>query len=148
VVALCKLSTLRSSDWWLLAYTSALLVVSRRLLAADRYTIRQVTRWLRRTSRYVPPRRSRPPLSRLAWAIDASTAHLPGEWNCLPRALVAHTLCERWDYDATMQIGVAQSDEDDIDAHAWVEHDGAIVVGEIPDLERYSLLPLSGGIDP
>jgi hypothetical protein len=42
---------------------------------------------------------------------------------------------------AALRIGVARSEEGRFQAHAWVESQGRIVVGKLPDLRRYAVLP-------
>ena len=54
----------------------------------------------------------------------------------LARRGVASDLC----------IGVAKNELGHIQAHAWVEVDGQVVVGGLPDLSRFQRLPsLSDG---
>jgi len=73
---------------------------------------------------------------RIIWAVEAASRRLPGATTCLPRAFVAHALLAREGYAARLRIGVALSPEEGFSAHAWVECDGAPVIGG-RDLGRY-----------
>lgn len=79
-----------------------------------------------------------PALSQLAWAVNASTRVIPRS-TCLVRALAARRLLARHGYASTLRIGVARAPES-IDAHAWLECNGAILIGA-PVPGRYTLLP-------
>ena len=71
----------------------------------------------------------RPPASRIVWAIDVTTKRIPPVHSCLPRALAARFLLVRWGYPADLLIGVAKKDGK-LEAHAWVETLGKVVIGE------------------
>ena len=70
------------------------------------------------------------PRERIPWAIERSTSILPGTYTCLVRALAAEVLLIRRGYPATVQLGVDLSD-DDFEAHAWVESEGEVIVGDV-----------------
>jgi hypothetical protein len=72
----------------------------------------------------------RPPASRIVWAIDATTRRVPQVNSCLPRALAARFLLVRWGYPAELSIGVAKNKDGKLEAHAWVETLGKVVIGE------------------
>lgn len=76
----------------------------------------------------------------IAWAVETATTLLPGTGTCLPAALVATRLLAAHGHEATLHLGVAPT-ADGIDAHAWVEHDGDVLVGDLPDLARFHPLP-------
>jgi hypothetical protein len=96
---------------------------------------------------FLPVRRwSRPPAllsptavlpSRIAWAIAATTRLIPRS-TCLVRALAARRLLARHGYPSTLHLGVAKSPE--FQAHAWLECNGAILLGA-PAAGRYTPLP-------
>ena len=75
---------------------------------------------------------------RIAWAVATAARLGPGA-TCLPRALVAESLLRRMGYAATLHIGVTRGGDRTLEAHAWVEHLGKVVVGEA-GVERYSTL--------
>jgi hypothetical protein len=87
-----------------------------------------------------PPRISRRRTatpSRLAWAIAATTRLIPRS-TCLVRALAARRLLARHGYASTLHLGVARAPHG-LDAHAWLECQGAIPLGA-PALDRYTPL--------
>ena len=43
-----------------------------------------------------------------------------------------------------LRIGVAHSATGQLQAHAWIESEGKIVVGDLADLARYRPLPMEG----
>lgn len=93
------------------------------------------------------PGRPRPSPADVDWAVRTAARHLPGAYTCLPRALVARTLLARGDHGARLRIGVRVDDDraaSGFAAHAWVtDADGAVVVGDLPDIDAYRPLPLS-----
>ncbi len=64
---------------------------------------------------------------------------LPGTYNCLPRAFTAYTLCRRQGYSVELKVGVAMGGDEPFEAHAWVEYENRIVIGNLPDLRRYHI---------
>jgi len=94
-----------------------------------------------RTLRRAPRPASRnpqPALSQLAWAVNASTRLIPRS-TCLVRALAAQRLLARHGYPSTLHLGVARA-PNGLDAHAWLECQGAILLGA-PAPGRYTPLP-------
>ena len=79
-------------------------------------------------------------LRRVIWAVRVSSRYVP-EATCLTQALAANFLLARSGYRSQLRIGVAKNEYGQLDAHAWVECDGRIVMGSLPYLSRYSLLP-------
>jgi len=101
---------------------------------------------------FLPVRRwSRPPgllsptavlPSRIAWAIATTTRLIPRS-TCLVRALAARRLLARHGYPSTLHLGVARAPHG-LDAHAWLECQGAILLGA-PALDHYTPLPARPG---
>ncbi|MBZ0301288.1 MAG: lasso peptide biosynthesis B2 protein [Anaerolineae bacterium] len=79
--------------------------------------------------------------SRVMWAVDVVSNRLLRRKPCLTRALVAQTLLARCNYPTTLRIGVAHNSDGRFEAHAWLEHEGQIVVGQLDDLARFTPLP-------
>jgi hypothetical protein len=77
---------------------------------------------------------------RVSWAVMAAGLRLPGT-TCLARALVADTILRWRGCRAQMYIGVKERRPNGpIEAHAWVECDGVVVMGALPDLGEYHVL--------
>jgi len=66
---------------------------------------------------------------RLLWALDGTARRLPFAGNCLVRALVADVILGASDLPLRVTIGVRRTDGK-LEAHAWVEREGRVVVGE------------------
>jgi hypothetical protein len=78
-------------------------------------------------------------LDRLAQVLRLAGRALPFSGRCLPRALMAQIMLKRLGHEPELKIGVAREGRT-LDAHAWVECEGRVIVGDA-ELERYSVLP-------
>lgn len=77
----------------------------------------------------------------IVWAVEAATWHLPGRAKCLARALTTQVLMGRHGYPSELRIGVAKDDAGRLEAHAWLEHDGELVIGGMRGLSKFVPLP-------
>ncbi len=118
----------------------SVLAIGLRLLSFAR--IRSCLHWWARPR----PRTRRFPAEKIAWAVRATAARLP-ETTCLIEAVAAHALLGRSGHDATLKIGVRGRDGTLIDAHAWVEHGDAVLIGTTADLHEYGVLSLPSPVD-
>jgi hypothetical protein len=66
---------------------------------------------------------------RIVWAIEAIGRRLPWLGTCLVRALVAEFLLARSDRPGSLHIGVRRTPSGALDAHAWFERDGRVLIG-------------------
>jgi hypothetical protein len=115
---------------WILPFQRLRDLLSKRKpgrLAVKRHSemarVEKITRGVRLMSRYVP----------------AAT--------CLAQALVTVTLLEEAGCPACLRIGVARSNEGKLEAHAWVESLGKVVIGGTHvDLTRFTVLHAVEGI--
>lgn len=78
---------------------------------------------------------------RVTWAVETASRHTPGVKTCLAQALAAQVLLARHGHPALVRIGVVRGEGGEFQAHAWVESEGAVVIGEA-EFERYT--PLAG----
>jgi hypothetical protein len=76
----------------------------------------------------------------LAWAVRTAARRVPFA-SCLTQALALDALLTEVDLEASVVIGVARRPDGSFEAHAWVEHEGRVLIGGVPDLERFSVLP-------
>jgi hypothetical protein len=85
-----------------------------------------------------PPRWSvaRPTIDRISWSVRAAGRFIPGASNCLVRALATQSMLGRFGYSSELRIGVRQADDGGLNAHAWLESAGAVVIGEF-ELDHY-----------
>jgi hypothetical protein len=82
------------------------------------------------------------PASRVGWAINAAAPLLPAR-SCLNDALAAHVMLTRRGHPSLLRLGVKRGTAGDeaVQAHAWVECDGAIVTGAMDGLDQYHRFP-------
>lgn len=71
----------------------------------------------------------RPPAQRLSWAVSAASDVVPGGGHCLSQALTLQVLMSRRGYSCQVCFGVQRGSGRDFMAHAWVEHEGAVLIG-------------------
>src|SRR5829696_4408461 len=60
--------------------------------------------------------------------------------TCLTQALAASLLIRRSGQRSELKIGVAKNEQSQLIAHAWLETDGRIILGELPDQSRFVAL--------
>jgi len=78
------------------------------------------------------------PQDKIAWAVGAVSRYVL-KATCLTRALAAQFLLQQEGYQAILRIGVNKSKDDDLQAHAWVESQGKVLIGE-SELGSYTTL--------
>jgi Transglutaminase-like superfamily len=86
------------------------------------------------------------PVESVIWAVQGISRHLPGNPKCLAQALTTKVLLHQQGYVSKLQIGVAKSDNGSLEAHAWIEYEGRIVIGNLRDLSRFIPLPSVEGV--
>ena len=82
-------------------------------------------------------------VKRAMWGIRVISPYIPGV-TCLTQALAALMLLGTFDQTVSVRIGIAKEEGGDLIAHAWVETEGKIVMGNMLNLSRYSIL---SGVD-
>lgn len=95
-------------------------------------------------------RAARPTISgeQLGWAMHHAQRVVPRA-TCLPQALAAEALLMRGGLPADLRIGVKKEPSGKLLAHAWVESDGRIVVGDLPGgVDVYTRLPTLPSVWP
>jgi hypothetical protein len=91
-----------------------------------------------------PAHRSQAPLEdidRVVWAVGKVGPRLLGDRRCLTDAMVTQFLLGRRKLRANIQIGVLFAKNGKLEAHAWIEHEGRVLVGGSSGLDRYSRIP-------
>ena len=125
-------------NWGLLLYAGALTACVRASLAAT--SLSRVTRALRRLATGIPQWASVTPRYRMraAWAAHAVGRRLLPERPCLTQALVLqYLLLRRGDDAAELHIGVTKAEDGSLQAHAWVERNGRVLIGGADSPEKY-----------
>ena len=69
--------------------------------------------------------------------IERCARNLPGRYTCLPQALAGYIVCTRHGYAPELRVGVARGPQAELQAHAWLEFDGKVILGDLPDLQNY-----------
>lgn len=86
------------------------------------------------------PTASITPVDKIIWAVDVSTNFIPGA-KCLARALTCQVLMNQQGESPELRIGVAKDEAGKLKAHAWIEHQGKVVMGYLSNLSSYTPLP-------
>lgn len=63
--------------------------------------------------------------------------------TCLSKTLAGHVILARAGHQTSIHIGVTRDQEAGFGAHAWLSWQDRVVVGSLPDLEKYRELPVS-----
>ncbi len=109
---------------------------------------------VRLVQRVLPFKRWRPLLTRrapqaaktftpeaIAQALDRARRGVPGVYTCLPVAYAGHLLLHRHGHASNIIVGAARDAAGKVEAHAWVECEGKVLIGELPDLRRFVPFP-------
>ncbi len=120
---------LPGSDRRLLVRAIATLMVVR--CALYLVSIQQLRAWAGRL------REGNRPADRIIWSVRTAARRVPGA-TCLSSALALQRLLSSAGQPSQVHIGVAR-DASGFLAHAWLVHDGVVVIGE-EEHERYARL--------
>lgn len=75
---------------------------------------------------------------KLAWFIEIGSRYAPRA-TCLVKALAGRVLLSRGGYSSSLCIGVARGEGNSLEAHAWLKHQGSIILGKSD--RKYAQLP-------
>jgi hypothetical protein len=75
------------------------------------------------------PEEKRLPLARVLRCAGAAARFMPLPTTCLATAIVVQSLLHRHGYAAQLRIGVRDPVKGRFAAHAWLEYQGAVIVG-------------------
>lgn len=78
-------------------------------------------------------------MDEIVWAVNTAANLLPIEVVCLPRALAAKFLMRKVP-SVTLEIGIEIGSTKEFEAHAWVERNGKIIIGDWSDSVFYQRL--------
>jgi hypothetical protein len=97
-------------------------------------------------SRFLNPhyQRPNPPFGNVDQVVDAvkiGARFVLGDKPCLNQAMVTQFLLGRRSILTVIRIGVVRNERGQLEAHAWVEHEGRILIGETSKLGLYSQFP-------
>lgn len=97
------------------------------LLTFPFHTIRQL---VDRIKRWSPAGGSSPARDRIVCSVTIASHLVPGGRNCLVRAIAAELMLAWAGYPSELTIGVARDASGNFGAHAWVESQGKVLVGQ------------------
>lgn len=70
--------------------------------------------------------------------LEKCARNLPLKLRCLPIALAGYVLFRRLGVEVNLRIGAKQTQNDGFSAHAWLELEDRVLVGDLPDLSSYA----------
>ena len=82
---------------------------------------------------------------KIVWTVNAASRYMPGVM-CLARALTTQVIMGRYGLSGQLRIGVAKTERGKLEAHAWVEYQGRVAIGNLQDLSRFIPLPSLEGV--
>jgi hypothetical protein len=135
-----KVRLLLSADGRLLLKTAILLALTR--VALSVCSFQTLLTLVSRLSVPPPNADGAMTIDRVPWAVNKASHWVPGARHCLTQALAAKLLFARRGLLTQLRIGVAKDQAGRLKAHAWLQCDGAAILG-VPDsgLDEYRLLP-------
>lgn len=77
---------------------------------------------------------------KIVWAVEVAGKYVPYA-TCLVRAITAQALLKKYGFSSDLRIGILKNDKGKIDAHAWIERHGKIIIGNLDDLSRFNAFP-------
>jgi hypothetical protein len=83
-------------------------------------------------------------VGRIASAVTGVARRLPARPTCLVEALAVEAMLRRRGFAPTLRVGVREpgSGSMPLDAHAWVECAGSVVIGRLANLADYAVFPV------
>ncbi len=90
------------------------------------------------------PGKRQHPAERISWAVRVAGDVIPYS-TCLVQALAAQALLSAGGQASNLCIGVAKEGRSSIEAHAWVEIEGEVIIGATEQGRYTRLMILPGG---
>ena len=85
------------------------------------------------------PSAESPSPERVVWLVAVASRSIPGA-RCLPQSVAAQLLLARQGHLVELRIGVRKQD-DELEAHAWLEHNGAPISDSDAKIEHFIPFP-------
>ena len=86
-------------------------------------------------------------IDKVAWAVTVASRLIPGA-RCLERALAARVLLGWRGYPVCLRVGVAKNEKGQLLSHAWLEIEGRVAIGRLPDLSSFTPISLLSAEKP
>jgi hypothetical protein len=71
-------------------------------------------------------------------AVHTSNYYALRSSKCLAKALTTQTLMKICGYSSELKIGVAKENDSALQAHAWVEYRGKVIIGNLRNLDTFA----------
>jgi hypothetical protein len=81
---------------------------------------------------------------KIVWAVSAAARRVPRA-TCLTQALATQIMLGRRGHRTTLQLGIMKSEAGKMDAHAWLERDGKVLIGLNETFDQLTRLPTLEG---
>src|SRR5437763_1079496 len=142
MTAIAKAARLPRADRRLVLQALAAVTAARiGLLVLPLGAVRHIVRAMLRSGSRLPVE-ARRPLERIIWAVVAVGKRAPLGTTCLASALTGQALMDRHGYSARLRIGVKRDQTGAFAAHAWLEHDGHVILGgSMETIGTYTTMP-------
>jgi hypothetical protein len=100
-------------------------------------TFRRLFHWISKsnTTREMTPGQ----IEQTVWAVNTAANVIPVDLLCLPRALATKYLLRKVP-SLSLEIGVEVNPDKAFEAHAWIEKEGKIIIGDWSDSVSYQRL--------
>jgi len=140
--AIGKVARLPQADRLLLVEAlSAVMIARVGLLFLPLSAVRRIVRGMLRAGAALPPKERRP-WDRIVWAVSAAGRWSPVGTTCLASALAGQALLDRHGHSVRLRIGVKRDESGAFAAHAWLEHEGQVILGgPVETIGTYTTLP-------
>jgi hypothetical protein len=106
------------------------------------FFMKQIDRLAKRKKESIPTKNF--DSGKITWAVTQMSRYIPHA-RCLSKAITVKILLICHEDPVQLRIGIKKITNNSISAHAWVEHQGKIIIGNLSDLNQYHILaPLKG----
>ena len=85
-----------------------------------------------------------PTSEKTVWAVRLASRHVPSA-TCLTQALAAYLMLSQNGQPASLYLGVSKTMTGSLEAHAWVELEGRILIGNLENFTKYAPMRLMNG---
>lgn len=119
----------------------AIVLIAAFRVALDAFSFRHAVRLMERFANDRVRRPDDHSPEDLARAIRLASGSMLRDRPCLPQALALHLLYRRRGIESRLRIGVKKDEAGKLQAHAWVQRDRLVVIGALPNLHEYTVLP-------
>ena len=115
----------------------SLLLIKGGLILLPFSIFRKIFHWF--SNSRTPSDISEKAMEEIVWAVNTAANLMPIEFLCLPRALATKFLMRNV-HSVTLEIGIEMGSRKEFEAHAWVERNGKVIIGDWSESVSYQRL--------